>query len=103
MTAILLLLGLLLTGIAAALALRAAALPGLGVSRRLGQIRAYGFRAGDDRREFEPRPATGARRLIDGVGRMAVNRLGNNEDELRKELMAGGLYDLSPTTLVGYR
>jgi tight adherence protein C len=103
MTAILLLLGLLLTGIAAALGLRAAALPGLGANRRLGQIRAYGFGAREETPEFEPRPATGLSRLAEAIGRFAAERLGNDEDELRKELMAAGLYDLSPTSFLGYR
>jgi tight adherence protein C len=103
MTAILLLLGLLLTAIAAALGLRAAALPGLGANRRLGQIRAYGFGAREERPEFEPRPATGLARLADAIGRLAADRLGNDEEQLRKELMAAGLYSLSPTSFLGYR
>jgi len=103
MTAILLLLGLLLTAVAAALGLRAAALPGLGANRRLGQIRAYGFGAREEQPEFEPRPATGLARLADAIGRLAADRLGNDEEQLRKELMAAGLYSLSPTSFLGYR
>jgi tight adherence protein C len=103
MTAILLLLGRLLTGVAAALGLRAAALPGLGANRRLGQIRAYGFGAREEAPEFEPRPAAGLARLADAIGRIASDRLGNDEEELRKELMSAGLFSLSPTSFLGYR
>src|SRR5919201_339101 len=101
---LLLLVGVALVGACAALIGRAVAMPRLRAIKRVGQIAAYGFDA-------EAVPVTQARGLsnaLEGIAKALgghfANRLhGLSEAELRRELMAAGLYRLSPTALVGYR
>ena len=101
---LLLLVGVALVGACAALVGRAVAMPRLRAMKRVGEIAAYGFNA-------EPEPVAQARGLSNAfeglaktLGGYFANRLhGLSEAELRRELMAAGLYRLSPTALVGYR
>jgi tight adherence protein C len=101
---LLLVLGVTLIGAVAALIARAIAMPRLRAIERVGQIAAYGFTA-------EAPPATreggltGALEgLANAVGAYFANRVhGLSEAELRRELMAAGMYKLSPVALVGYR
>src|SRR3954470_14238649 len=79
-------------------------MPRLRAKIRAGQIAAYGFAA-----EAQP---TAQRRglsnafegLAKALGGYFADRVhGLSESELRRELMAAGLYRMSPTALVGYR
>jgi tight adherence protein C len=69
-------------------------------SETLGQIESYGFaasRAGD----IAPtRPLTGLAAVIGGL---AGNVLGVGEHGIRKQLLAAGMHDAEPLTIVGYR
>jgi tight adherence protein C len=101
---LLLLIGVALVAATAALLGRALALPRIQARERLGNLAVYGF--GDD-----SRPETGGRALSGAVnglagslGRLAAGRVkGLSEHEMRRELMAAGMYRTSPVTLSGYR
>jgi tight adherence protein C len=99
MSVALLLLGIILLGAAAALALRAAAMPGIGAGRRMGRIQAYGFGGGE---EVAVRPPSLAR-LAERLGAAAIDRLDIDEPDLRRQLMGAGSYSLSPAAFTGYR
>ena len=101
---VLLLFGVLVVGAFAALVAHAIALPRLRAIERVGQIGAYGF-TGEASAAQPPRALAGtfndvARR----VGGFAAGRLrGMSETDLRRELVAAGLYHVSPLTIIGYR
>jgi tight adherence protein C len=99
MSIALFLLGIMLLGAAAALALRAAAMPRIGADRRLGQIQAYGFGAGAETAAERPTVA----RLVERLGAAAIARLDVDEPALRRQLMGAGAYSLSPAAFTGYR
>jgi tight adherence protein C len=101
---LLLLVGVALVGACAALVGRAIALPRLRAMERVGEIAAYGFNA-EPAPEAEPRRLSNAvEGLAKAVGEYFAGRLhGLSVVELRRELMAAGLYRLSPTALAGYR
>jgi tight adherence protein C len=101
---LLLIVGAALVGACAALVGRAIAMPRLRALERVGQIGAYGFNA-EAPNEVEPRALTNAvEGLAKALGGYFANRLqGLSEVELRRELMAAGLYRISPVALVGYR
>jgi tight adherence protein C len=100
---VLLLLGLVLTGVAVGLALRATALGHASRREALAQIDAYGFVA--------PTPvqpvSTGWREVLDplatSLGTLALRLPGQDEAELRRLLRAAGSYRLAPATFLGYR
>jgi tight adherence protein C len=71
-------------------------------TERLGQIAAYGFahRAAPDDAFAAGSPVEG---FAATLGASFAGRLGSSEADLRKELMAAGLYQMSPYTLIGYR
>jgi tight adherence protein C len=101
---ILLLLGLLLLGLATAIAARAAAGPRLQAAERFEQITAYGFPTAP----LDVDGALSMRRAFDAlaerIGRLASGRLSRfDEVQSRKQLMAAGLYKTSATTFLGYR
>ena len=97
------LIGLLLLGASVALVARALALPRLRTSDQIRAIENYGFEA--------PAPTAAGRpeqpvlsNLADQLGRLLARRLrGVRPEGLRRELMAAGLYRVSPTQLLGYR
>src|SRR5688500_15906877 len=99
-----LLIALVLVGTAAALLLRAAALPRVRASERLGEIAAYGFDA-----PLAPlAPSTPVRKPLEDLakrlGDLAGGRLrASQEKSLRRDLLAAGLYRTSPRTVLGYR
>ena len=101
---VLLLIGVGLVGASAALIGRAIALPRLRALERVEQIGAYGF-AGRAVIADSPRTLSqGLQRLADPVGRLFAKRMrGLSEDAMRRELVAAGMYRLSPATLIGYR
>ena len=101
---LLLIAGAGLVGACAALVGRAFALPRLRAMDRVGQIAAYGFNA-EAAAEPEPRRLSHA---VDGLakalGGFLASRLHSlSEADMRRELMAAGLYRVSPTALAGYR
>lgn len=101
---LMLLIGLALTGATGALVLRAVAMPRLEVVARLGQIQAYGFGAepsvqGDHAGRNSPLD-----KLAASVGGMVAGAWKTfDEAEVRKTLMAAGLYTTTPMTFLGYR
>src|SRR3954451_1223705 len=92
-----------LVGAAATLLARAGALPRMQAARRLDEIAAYG--AAGSSAAGEQAPPRSA--LLEGVatrlGSLVARRFGAREDDLRRHLMAAGVYRLSPTALLGYR
>lgn len=97
-------LALALVGATVVLLTWATVLPRLQADGRLGQIRAYGLTAaaGPDAADVEaPTP------ILDGLARrlgaVAGRAAGARQEELRNELMAAGLYRLTPSALLGYR
>lgn len=101
---LLLIIGLALVAAVAALIGRAIVLPRLSAMDHLERIDAYTYGAGAPEAPA-PRPLTGA---LDGVARrlgsMVAGRIkGFSEAEMRRELMAAGLYRTPPIAFVGYR
>jgi tight adherence protein C len=99
---VLLLIGLLLLGTAVALVSRAFIVARLRTAETLGQIGHYGF-AGT----AELAPSGGVRGFVDSaasaIGLLLTERLGfMDEDRLRKQLIAAGMYNTSPRTIIGY-
>jgi tight adherence protein C len=97
--------GVLLMGAGVALLARAAVMPRLRTAETIGQIDAYGFTGSHESEADEPRrPATDAiDRLAGGLGAMAGRLVGFREAALRRELVAAGLYSLTPRKFLGYR
>ena len=103
---IIILLGMLmLAGLAIALVLRAAALPQLEAAQRLGTVHAYGYaptqRFGDDADDV----ISGLDGFAHLVGSFMSRRYKSrfSEDEIRKELVAAGMYTTQPLAFLGYR
>jgi tight adherence protein C len=99
---IILLLGLVLLGTAVALIARGVIVARLRTIDTLGQIGRYGF-AG----QLDLEPPAGVRGTLDaiasGIGRFITETLGLlDEEQMRKQLTAAGMYQTSPRTLVGY-
>jgi tight adherence protein C len=91
----------LLLGVAIALVARAASLPRVRASARLGGLEAYGFNARVAEEDGPDRTVDGlATRIGDFV---AVHLTNVSEEDLRRELMGAGMFRTSPRTLLGYR
>jgi tight adherence protein C len=101
---ILLILGVALLAGCAVLLARAFALPRLRAMEHIGRIDAYGFSAPDEQAE-PPRAMHGALdHVAKALGSFFESRMqGLSEAEMRRELMAAGMYRTSPVTLIGYR
>jgi tight adherence protein C len=98
---ILLLVGIALSGVAAALLLRAVANPGLRSSPPVAQIHRYGFgRRRSERAKVAVDDIVG--RAVDSVGEQVAARYGQ-VDEIRRHLFGAGMYNVSPTKFLGYR
>jgi tight adherence protein C len=101
---LLLLMGLTLTGASAVLVGRAALMPRLRGSQTLGRIGSYGFTA---RQAEEDAGSSATRSALDsvasGVGTVAGRFGGFREASIRRELVAAGIYTLSPRKFLGYR
>lgn len=98
-----LLIGLVLTAVAVTLVARAFIVARLRAADTLGQIGRYGF-AG----HVELRESSGLRSWVDdaaaAVGALFVEKLKVfNEERLRKNLVAAGMYRTSPRMLMGYQ
>jgi len=101
---LLLIAGLLLLGISAVLVLRAIALPSIEAAARVEGIGHYGFAASapEAGRSDAGRPAFSD--LAANLGAALARRFdGLRPESLRKELLAAGLYRISPAALLGYR
>src|SRR4051794_13212029 len=96
------LLALALIGTTVTLLAKAGALPRVRAAQRLDDIAAYGAPAGSISGEETPRHV-----VFEGVasqlGTIVARRIGADEDDLRRHLMAAGVYRLSPIALLGYR
>jgi tight adherence protein C len=98
-----LLLGLALAGASAVLVARAAVMPRLRASESLSRIGSYGFTA-QQVEEGRPRSARNAVDNIAGVLGGAAGRFGGfREASIRRELVAAGIYGLTPRKFLGYR
>src|SRR5207248_4531761 len=99
-----LLIGLTFTGGAAALVLRAVAMPRLEAIARLGQIEAYGFAADEAPTAEQETGGSLLDKLASAVGAAVTRRWKTfDETEIRRTLTSAGLYTTSPMTFVGYR
>jgi tight adherence protein C len=102
---LLVLMGIGLVAATVALLARALALPRIQARERLGQFAAYGFSGGAHAPAEQGGALSGALNGLAGsLGSVAAGRMkGLSEAEMRKELMAAGLYRLNPVALIGYR
>jgi tight adherence protein C len=99
---ILLLLALVLVGTAVAFVARGLIAPRIRTMDTLSQIGRYGFTG-----SLELEPPGGMRGAFDsvasGLGRLVTERLNLlNEERLRKQLAAAGMYHIPPSEVVGY-
>jgi tight adherence protein C len=96
---------LFLAGTSVALVARAVAMPRVRAAETMGQIGSYGYtRRGEE--EADGGAVRGALDDIAGfVGGLVASKLGGGvkEAELRNELMAAGLYVITPRKFLGYR
>lgn len=101
---LILIVGLLLAGTAVALAARALAMPRARTAEALAQIADYGY-AGPKAPRSRQGPLTGALdSLANRTGAWVAKRVGSlREAKLRDELMAAGIYGLTPRKFMGYR
>jgi tight adherence protein C len=101
---LILILGLLLMAGAVALLLQGWRFSHSRTSETLDQIGAYGFSA--ERRVEAPsanQPTGAVAQLADSIGAFAPGILGGGQSAIREQLVAAGLYNTSPRTVVGYR
>jgi tight adherence protein C len=101
---VILLLGLALTGLAVALMGRALVMPRLRTAETLGQIGSYGFSTP----QAEAQPRTPLWAGLDGIasfvgGLVARHFSGLREAELKRKLVAAGLYRMAPRKFLGYQ
>jgi tight adherence protein C len=102
---LLLILGVGLLGLSITALLRALTTNRLKATERLSAIDEYGFSA----ESTAPDIAFGAdkssvARLLSAIGAAVTQRFGSiREEDIRAELMAAGIYGMSPRALIGYR
>src|SRR2546421_9271958 len=98
---LLLLIGIALTGIGAALIARAVVNPGVRAAAPAAQIRRYGFTRP---RKERPKADIGGLvdRAADNVGERFVGKYGGG-DEIRRQLVAAGMYRITASKFFGYR
>jgi tight adherence protein C len=102
---LLLILGVGLLGLSITALLRALTTNRLKATERLSAIDEYGFSA----ESTAPDVAFGAdkssvARLLSAIGAAVAQRFGGiREEDIRAELMAAGIYGMSPRALIGYR
>jgi tight adherence protein C len=95
--------GVILLGAGVVLVLRASSPSGGSTTTEtLGQIESYGFHA-----KTSGGPATSAARplisLASLLGSLSQRLIGTGERGIRRQLLAAGMYDVDPATIVGYR
>jgi tight adherence protein C len=100
--ALLLILGLLLAGTAAALIARAVRLPRIRADQNIGRIAAYGYAA--EAVIEAPAHDRMLQRVASQLGDFVQrNTSSEKRDKLRKLLLAGGFWNTKPSTVLGYR
>jgi tight adherence protein C len=105
MVAVILILGAFFVGLCVAALVRFATLRRLRTVERLDAIQEYGFASDSAAAGLPSRPAsTGLSAYVSKLGEFVGQRFGGvREDDLRAELMAAGVYSMTPRTLLGYR
>lgn len=94
--------GLVLLAAGVMLVLRGATTGGSsGTSETLGQIEAYGFQATTPGTEEEKEHSFAS--FAGELGKASQRFLGVGERGIRRQLLAAGMYDVEPATIVGYR
>jgi tight adherence protein C len=94
--------GIVLLGAGVTLVLRARAASSGGTAETIGQIESYGFAAtpGQAPSTSSPHPV---RSLALALGSLSQRVMGTGERGIRRQLLAAGMYDIEPATIVGYR
>jgi tight adherence protein C len=98
-----LIIGVVLVGTGVALLVHGWTFSRTGTAESLGQIKSYGFAAepvGDAGGGAQRRPLVA---LAAGIGGLVERVAGVGEHGIRRELLAAGMYDTDPLTIVGYR
>jgi tight adherence protein C len=99
----LVLLALLLFGIAVAALATASSVSRTRADARLSEIDVYGY-ASDTVPPTERRQGLSLRDVAERVGDLIGNRVGTeNDSKLKREILAAGLYKLTPRAVVGYQ
>src|SRR3954452_9179046 len=94
---------LTLVGAAVTLLARASALPRMQAARRVDEIAAYGAVGSSVGGEQVSRRPVVLEGVATRLGSLVARLFGAREDDLRRHLMAAGIYRLSPNALLGYR
>ena len=97
------LIAIALAGTAVTLLARAGALPGMRAARRLDEIAAYAAAGSSIAGEEVSRPSVMLEGVASRLGSVAARLIGARENDMRRHLMAAGVYRVSPTALLGYR
>jgi tight adherence protein C len=101
---IILLLGLALLGIAAALGARALSFGRIEAGQRLRSIEMYGFRPSDNAAEPDARTGVALGVIAERIGRRAMQRFGGVDAvQMRRDLMGAGFYAVTVEAYLGYR
>jgi tight adherence protein C len=74
-----------------------------GTGETLGQIESYGFAAQPIRDGAETPTARPIKSLASSIGRFMQTGLGVGELGIRRDLLAAGMYQTDPLTIIGYR
>jgi tight adherence protein C len=97
-------LAVVLAGAAVSLVIRAALLPRIRYGENLGRIAAYGFRGGAAAAVERPVRSPVFPQLATRLGRLLTpDTPGDRQRQLRKIILAAGLWETKPATVVGYR
>jgi tight adherence protein C len=102
---LLLIFGVALLGLAVAALLRGMTVRRVKTSERLAAIDEYGFSAESTAPEIVlSGDSEGVAGFVSAVGAAFAQRVGSvREEDIRAELMAAGMYNMSPRMLIGYR
>jgi tight adherence protein C len=102
---LLLILGVGLLGVSITALLRALTTNRLKATERLSAIDEYGFSAESTAPDIAfGADKTSVARLLSAIGAAVTQRFGSiREEDIRAELMAAGIYGMSPRALIGYR
>jgi tight adherence protein C len=92
--------GVALLGAGVVLVLRSSTPSSGGTGETLGQIESYGFAANPAEATTPNRPFTS---LAGQLGSATQRVMGTGDRGIRRQLLAAGMYDTEPATIVGYR
>ncbi len=96
-------LGVLLLAIGVALLIRGLGFATRGSAQTIGQIESYGFSAEATRQPGQSGPSPQVHGFAAQVGQAIQGVVGVGEHGIRRDLLAAGMYDTDPLTIVGYR